>query len=267
MIRRIVSITGLSLLFLSPTAAQFGVGGGRGGRAKGASFQELNEQAKKVQQEGGAAAGMDMGAMESMWGDAMEAFKDPEMMKQMEEAMKMLEDMTPEQLEQQMQQAMKMLTDGDMMKEMIKQMDVEQFVAHLEETGSLPAGEAQKLREDPAYFQQKLQETMENLSTLFQDPEIIKSATDMMTGMKEVMNNPGVLDEMTEMLMKDMSDDKIEEARLEILASPDAMGGLFDSEDMQDILKDPKKWRDSVREGQGMLGSDSKGAGVASGEL
>eukprot|EP00538_Stauroneis_constricta_P002734 CAMPEP_0119553344 /NCGR_PEP_ID=MMETSP1352-20130426/6116_1 /TAXON_ID=265584 /ORGANISM="Stauroneis constricta, Strain CCMP1120" /LENGTH=261 /DNA_ID=CAMNT_0007599735 /DNA_START=65 /DNA_END=850 /DNA_ORIENTATION=+ len=259
MIRKIFSVTGISLLLVAPAAAQFGVGGGRGA-SKGATFQELNEQAKQMQQGGGAAAGGV--ATEDVWANAMKAFDDPAMAKQMEEAMKMMENMTPEQLQKQMEDAMKMLTDGDLMQQMMSNMNKDELFQYLEQTGSVPPAELAKMKTDPEYFELKMKESMEQMGSLLQNPDVLKGASQMMEGMKEMMNDPSALNDMMKAMTQEMSDEQIEEARLKILADPGGMGAMFEAEEMQDILKDPKKWRESVKEGQGMMtGQDGSIAG------
>lgn len=69
-------------------------------------------------------------------------------------------------------------------------------------------------------------------------------------------------------------DDKIEEARLQLLNDPNMAGNkavsdMFGSEEMKEILNDPAMWRKSVKEGQKMLmgEGDAGGVGVGMGEL
>ena len=91
---------------LQPAVAQFGIPG----KKKGSSFQELNEQAKQMQAgEGGAAGGM--GDLSKLMGDL-----DPKMLEEMaqlgsqfDEVMKLMAQMSPEELEKQMKDAMEML--------------------------------------------------------------------------------------------------------------------------------------------------------------
>lgn len=68
-------------------------------------------------------------------------------------------------------------------------------------------------------------------------------------------------------------DDKIEEARMQLLSDPSVAGNkaisdMFGSEQMKEILNDPVKWKKSVKEGQKMLtGGGNKPAVVGMGEL
>jgi hypothetical protein len=219
-------------------------------------------------QEGGAPdmGGMgDMKKMQEMFGSAFDAFGDPDMVKQMEDAMEMLSKMSPEDMEKQMTDAMAMLTDSSMMEEMMKGMDKGQLLKYLEESGVVPPEELAKLKADPEYFELKMVESFDQMKGLLDNPEVMKAAAETIGGLSELYKNPSLLTDLMEGLAADFSsDEKIEEARLQLLSNPD-VGGLkemFESEEMQDILSDPAKWRQSVKEGQGML---NQGAGV--GEL
>jgi hypothetical protein len=92
----------------------------------------------------------------------------------------------------------------------------------------------------------------------------------------DILNNPDLLGQVAKgmgaaaKLLKDPSgllnsiaselgdDTKIEEARLSILNGENpALAAMFDLPDMKEILSDPKKWRETVKEGtQNMLGND-----------
>jgi phosphotransacetylase len=187
---------------------------------------------------------------------------DPRVMQEMAD---MLSKMTPEQLEAQMQEAMKMITSGDMMKTLMGQSD--EILKVLAETGAVPPDEIAKFKADPEYFEQKMQESFSQMQGILNDPAIMKAATETMGGLTELLQNPGLIDDMLKGLMSDFGDDEaIEKARLTLLTDPESMGHpmmkeMFASEEMQEILKDPVKWRESVKEGQGMM----QGAGV--GEL
>jgi hypothetical protein len=72
--------------------------------------------------------------------------------------------------------------------------------------------------------------------------------------MQELMGDPDALASLMGEALAD--DDKIEEARLELLRGDNpALSAMFDNAEMQEILKDPIKFRDQVKEGQkGMMG-------------
>lgn len=249
------------MLFATPVVGQFGVGGNR---KKGGSFQELNEQAKKMQ-DGGFG---DMPDLSKLMGDL-----DPKMVEelaglgeQFDEVMQLMASMSPEDLQKQMKDAMDMLKSGDMMKGMLENQD--EIIKALEEAGQVDAEEIAKFKKDPEYFEQKMKESFDQMSSLFGDPDVLKMATESMQGLSELYNNPDALTDMMADLFKDFDDDdKIEEVRQMYLNNPElgnpALEELFAGEDMQEILKDPKKWRESVKEGQGLLNKGfAGGAGV-----
>ena len=239
---------------LQPTLAQFGLG-----KKKGGSFQELNEQAKKMID---GDAGLDLS---KLMGDI-----DPKMLEDMaglgahlDEVMKVLADMSPEELEKQMKDAMQMLQSGDMMQNLLQNQG--EILKTLEETGQVDPEELAKFKTDPEYFEQKMKDSFEQMASLFSDPEVLKMATKSMAGLSDLYNNPDKLGDLMSDLFKDFEDDeKIEEVRKMLLESPDlgSFGELFNNDEMKEILKDPVKWRETVKEGQGLL---QNGAGV--GEL
>lgn len=221
----------------------------------------------------GGMAGMD--DLYKMMGDM-----DPKVIEEMaalgpkfDEVMDIMSKMSPEELEAQMKDAMDMMKSGDMMKNMMDQKD--EILKALEETGQVDAEELAKFRADPEYFEQKMSESFEQMNQLFSDPNILKEATDNMAGLSDLYQNPGAMDEMMAELLQDFDDDeKIEEVRQMFLENPElghpGLAQMFDSDEMKEILNDPKKWRDSVKEGQGLLnqgigGDAPKGARV--GEL
>ncbi len=219
----------------------------------------MNEQAKKLQE--GGDLGLDLS---KMMGDF-----DPKMLEQMtglgdqlDEVMKMMAEMSPEELEKQMRDAMEMLQSGDMMQNLLQHQG--EILKTLEETGQVDAEELAKFKKDPEYFEQKMKDSFEQMATLFKDPEVLKLATDSMAGITDLYKNPGKMQEMMSEMFKDFDDDeKIEEVRQMLLESPDlgSLGELFNNDDMQGILKDPKKWRETVKEGQGLLNGGAAGMG------
>lgn len=246
---------------MQPAAAQFGLG-----KKKGATFQELNEKAKEMETGAGAAGGGDLGGLADMFGDL-----DPSQLEELaglgdyfDEVMDIMGKMTPEELEKQMQDAMEMLASGDMMQNMLGMQD--EIIKSLEESGQVTPEEVAKFKADPEYFEQKMKESFGQMQELFSDPETLKAATEGIKGISDFMQNPGKADELLEQLLGDFdNDEKIEEVRLQLLQNPDlgipGLGDAFNTPEMKEILSDPKQWRDSVKEGKGLL----SGAGV--GEL
>jgi hypothetical protein len=250
-------------------------------RKKAASFEDLNEQAKKKQDDGFGMEGMDMAAIQKMmegadadqiqklWKDAL---KDPETMKQMEamggkftEAIEELAKMTPEQLVSQMQEAMQMLTDDSMADRIVQQKD--EVLKSLEQSGMVTPEELARFKTDPDYFELKMRESFDQMKGIFNDPQAMKGALDAMASGGENM-----MSDMAKMFSEGLdSDEKIEEARLEVLKNPELMDNpmlkpMFDTPEFKELIKDPKKWRESIKEGQkAFAGGLGQGAGV--GEL
>lgn len=225
--------------------AQFGVAGGK---KKGSTFQELNEQAKQMQDDGG------IGDLSKLMGNI-----DPKMLEEMaglgdqlDLVMKMMAEMSPEELEKQMKDAMEMLQSGDMMKNMLEHQD--DILTTLEQSGQIDPDELAKFKADPEYFEQKMKDSFEQMGALFSDPEMLKLATESMAGLGALYKNPEKMNEMMAEMMKEFSsDEKIEEVRQMLLGSPDDLGAyaeMFDNPEMKEILSDPQKWRETVKEGQ-----------------
>lgn len=266
MARGMLRLLGVGSLLFSPCVAQFGVPQ----KKKGTSFQEVNEAAKDQMMKGDLDmdmfANMDIAQMQQLMADAL---KDPEMMQYMEQlsanAMAELENMTPEKIMETMEQ----ITSGDMIEKTLGQKD--EVLATLEATGMVPPEEIARYKADPAAFEKDIKDAFNQMNDLFTNPEMVGSVMDMMKGMGSVMANPeAALGELAKVMAGELDDDdKIEEARLQLLQNPDLAGGalsaIFDTDEMREILNDPEKWKQSVKEGQGMLLGGAGGAGV--GEL
>lgn len=255
--------------------AQFGIPM----KKKGSSFQDLQEQAAGKDGDGlpgmgdmGDLAkmfeGVDMEQMQELWKNAL---NDPETMKQMEsmgakmgEAMEELSKMTPEQMQQQMQEAMEMLTNGDMTEQILGKKD--EVLASLEASGMVSAEELAKFKADPKYFEEKMRESFGQMKDVFSDPKMIQGAMDMMKGAGA--GGSDMMQEMAKAFSEGLdTDEKIEEARLEILSNPELSANpmlkqMFATDDFKEVLYDADKWRDSVKEGRKVF---TQGAGV--GEL
>jgi hypothetical protein len=264
----------LSFLPTQPAAAQFGVAGGR--RQANSNFENLQEMAKQQQDQqggdGGAMAGLgDLGDLAGL-GDLSklmeQAMGDPETMKMMEEmgsqfgaAMEQLAQMSPEEIEAQMAQAFEALSSGSMVDGLVE--NREAVLEQLATTQGVPPEELARMRADPAYFELKMRESFDQMKDVFNDPEMMQGMTAAMTGMKDLMGSGGdMLSEMTKLMASGelMDDDKIEEARLQILQGDfdenPMLKEMFQSEEMQELVRDPKKWRDSIKEGTQQLGME-----------
>lgn len=286
MISRTLKVAGVSSLALlacmpNPSTAQFGVAGNKRGAA---TFEELNKLAAERAEAGAAGmagledllgdlGGMDLGAlMEGLDPDTLqeliaEGMKDPaiqEMMNGMQGAMDELLNMDSEQLKAQMTEAMNMLTSMDMQQNIIDQQ--EEVLAMMEAQGTATPEEIAEYRANPELFAEKMSEAFGEMKKIFSDPKALDEVVQMMKGFGELMSDPkGAMSKLGAVLQDALADDeKIEEARLQLLSDPSAAGvANFDSEEMQEILRDPVKWKKSVKEGQRMM----MGGGVGMGEL
>jgi len=292
MISRTLKAAGVSSLALlacmpNPSTAQFGVAGNKR-KGGAASFEELNKLAAE-RADGGAAGGMarledmlgdlggmDLGAlMEGLDPNTLqeliaEGMKDPaiqEMMNGMQGAMDELLNMDSEELKTQMAEAMNMLTSMDMQQNILDQQ--EEVLAMMEAQGTATPEEIAEYRANPEKFAEKMSEAFGQMKEIFSDPKALDEVVQMMKGFGELMSDPkGAMSKLGSVLQDALADDeKIEEARLQLLSDPSAAGvANFDSEEMQDILRDPVKWRKSVKEGQRMMMGGGNG-GVGMGEL
>lgn len=238
----------VSTLCVSTVNGQaFGVGNRK--NKPGASFQELNEKAKNAA--GGGLADMDLDAMMKEMGidpsdlDAMNA--------NMDEVMKMMAEMSPEDLAKQMQDAMDMFMGEDMMANMLG--NSAEILQMLEETGAVDAEELAKFKADPEYFEQKMKESMDQMKELMNDPQLMSNAMEGMKAAQEMYNNPDALNDMMADIMKELTDEEIEDVRQMLVTGggdpmmKELLGDIDDS-----VLKDPVAWRKTVKEGLGMLG-------------
>lgn len=198
-----------------------------------------------------------------------EAFNDPEMMKQYEAAMKELSKMSPEELEKQMKEVLAQLTDDDMLKEILKQKD--QVIANLEATGSVPKDEIARYKTDDQYFEMKMRQSFEEMGKIFSNPDYLKAATEAMNSVADVISDPDKVFEALAKINGQMTDEDIETARLKFVSGEvqrDLFGDAFDTPEMQAILSDPTKWRESVREGyQNLLNAGTQSIPGANDEL
>jgi hypothetical protein len=188
-------------------------------------------------------------------------------MQGMQGAMNELLNMDSEQLKVQMAEAMNMLTSMDMQQNILDQQ--EEVLAMMEAQGTATPEEIKEYRANPEKFAAKMNEAFSQMKEIFSDPEALDEVVTMMKGFGELLRDPkGAMSKLGSVLQDALADDdKIEEARLQLLSDPSAAGiANFDSEEMQAILKDPVKWRKSVKEGQRMMGAGNA-AGVGMGEL
>lgn len=291
-----MGMSSLALLGLVvPASAQFGVGGNR--RKQASSFEEVNKMAAERMATDDAGG---LGGLESMFGDMdlgdidlgalmkdldpqmmqemmMEGMKDPamqEMFSGMQGAMDELMNMDADQLKVQMEEAMAMLTSQDMQQNILDQK--EDVLAMMEAQGTATPEEIAEYRADPAKFQEAMSQAFGQMQEIFSNPEAMDSVVQMMKGFGSIMQDPAAaMSKLGDVLQDALADDdKIEEARLQLLNDPSVAGNqavsdMFGTEEMKDILNDPEKWKKSVKEGQKMLMGDGNAAnaGIGMGEL
>ena len=192
----------------------------------------------------------------------------------MQGAMDELMKMDPDQLKVQMNEAMSMLTSMDMQKNILEQKD--DVLAMMESQGTATAEEIEEYRANPEKFSSAMEDAFGQMQNLLNDPKTLNAVVDMLQGFGKIMSDPeAAMSKLGEVLQDALSnDEKIEEARLQLLNDPsvagnEALSQMFDSEEMKDILNDPEKWKKSVQEGQKMLTGKrpDPGAGVGMGEL
>lgn len=198
------------------------------------------------------------GGMQDLQKRIQEAMSDPETQKYLEQmggqfakAMEEMAKLSPEEIQAQMAQAFEVMQSGEMLGGLVEQRD--QIIAQLETMGAIPADEIARMKTDPDYFELKMRESFDQMRDAFQNPDVLNA----ISSLKDMMDSGDeVLDEMTKMLSggEFQDDEKIEEARLQILRGDfdtnPLMKEMFESEEMQELLKDPIKWRESVKEGQ-----------------
>lgn len=292
------SLALLGLVMPNPAMAQFGVGANK--RKGAASFEELNKMAADRmdadKQVGSAVGGglegmlgdmdlgdMDLGALMKDLDPAMlqelvqEGMKDPAMMEMfsgMQGAMDELLNMDSDQLKIQMEEAMAMLTSSDMQQNILTQK--EEVLAMMEAQGTATPEEIAEFRADPAKFEAEMTKAFGQMKEMFSDPAAMDTVVQMMKGFGNIMQDPAAAMSKLGGVLQDAlaDDDKIEEARLQLLNDPSVAGNkavsdMFGTDEMQDILNDPVKWKKSVKEGQKMLmGEEPDAAGsIGMGEL
>mmetsp|Transcript_365 Transcript_365/g.868 ORF Transcript_365/g.868 Transcript_365/m.868 type:complete len:217 (+) Transcript_365:238-888(+) len=190
---------------------------------------------------------------------------------ELEEAMKLMAEMSPEDLAKQMQEAMDMFGGDDMMESLIGHQD--EILKTLEETGAVDAEELAKFKADPAYFELKMKESMDQMAEMLSDPALMANAAEGMKAAQNIYNNPDAANDMMADLMKQLSDEDIESVRQMFLTGGaddpmmKEMLGSIDTAELEDVLSDPVKWRKTVKEGLGLLGGASGTAGAGANTL
>lgn len=185
---------------------------------------------------------------------------DPDYMKKLEEsmaqfggAMEQMMKMSPEEMAKQMEEAMKLFTDEDIVENVLNQK--EEVLKSLESSGMVTEEELAKYKADPNYFEQKMRESFSQMGELFSNPDYVSKATEVMSGLGELLSDPDSMGDLASMLSSQFeSDEDIEELRLQLLSeefgeSIPGFKDLFDTEDIQKVLKDPTEFREMIKNG------------------
>lgn len=277
MIFRTLASIGVSSLLLSPVSAQFGVPQ----KKKGGTFEEMNQLAKdKMAGLDGAnlmeeLANMDPDEMMKIYKDAMNDPSTKQYMEQfgdgMAEVMEQFSKMDPETMKAQIQDNLSKLSSPDILDLVLESKD--EVIDSLLDQGLITHEQAEEYKNNPELFQKEMSASFEEMNKLLSDPDALNMAMDMMSGMGDVLSNPTeALKKISDAFESELGDDdKIEEARLQLLADPKAAGNpalsaLFENQDMQEILSDPIKFREQVKKGQEMIKETGTG-GAKYGEL
>lgn len=271
---RALKFIGTASLLASPVSAQFGVSSRKGG-----SFEEQREMAQQQMAGGGdmmeQLANLDPDEMMKM---IQESMNDPATMdylnqfgEGMGEVMEQIAKMSPDEIMQQMQENLAQMASPDILNSVLEQKD--EVLASLLEQGLITPEQATEYENDPAKFQEEMASAFNQMNELLSDPAALEAAMGMVSGMSDLLQDPqGAMGKMAEVFNDALGDDeKIEEARLQLLADPalagnPALASLFESEDMLDILSDPVKFREEVKKGKEMM-SNMGGGGAGIGEL
>ena len=240
---------------------------------KGGTFEEQREMAQQQMAGGGdmmeQLANLDPDEMMKMIQESMNDPATMEYLNQFGEGMgdvlDQLSKMNPDELMQQMQENIAQMSSPEILNSVLEQKD--EVLASLLEQGLITAEQAADYEKNPEKFQEEMASAFNQMNELLSDPAALEAAMGMMTGMSDLLTNPeGAMGKMAEALNDALGDDeKIEEARLQLLADPGAAGNpalasLFQSEDMLDILSDPIKFREEVKKGKEMMTGMGDGA-------
>eukprot|EP00553_Chaetoceros_curvisetus_P012463 CAMPEP_0204639944 /NCGR_PEP_ID=MMETSP0717-20131115/45187_1 /ASSEMBLY_ACC=CAM_ASM_000666 /TAXON_ID=230516 /ORGANISM="Chaetoceros curvisetus" /LENGTH=241 /DNA_ID=CAMNT_0051660217 /DNA_START=59 /DNA_END=784 /DNA_ORIENTATION=- len=238
---------------------------------QGGTFQELKEQAEK-----GGVGAMDadmMAQMANMDSNELmnmikESMNDPATMEYMEqfgqgmaEAMEQLASMDPDEMKKQITDNLAAMTSPETLNSVLDQSD--EVLESLLMQGLITEEQMIEFQNDPEAFQKQMTEAFSQMNEILSDPEALDAAMQMMSGMADLMSNPeAAMSKLAEAFSAELDDDdKIEEARLMLLADPNAAGNpaiasLFQNDDMADVMQDPAKWREHVKKGQRMMAGE-----------
>lgn len=264
-IRTLIKSFGVGCLLLAPTNAQFGIPQRKKG---GGTFEEMNQAAKD--QMAGLDGANAMDQLANMDPDEMmkmvkESMNDPATMQYMEqfgqgmgEVMEQISKMDPEEMKKQIEENLAQMSSPEILNSVLENSD--EVLESLLQQGLITAEQVAEYRNDPTAFQEQMSSAFAEMEKILSDPAALDAALEMMSGMASILGDPSeALKSIGEAFTTGLgSDDKIEEARLQLLADPSAAGNpalasMFENKDMIEILQDPVKFREQVKKGQEMI--------------
>jgi len=269
MVRGILKFVAIISILSTPVLSQFGV-------PRSGSFEELNEMAKD-QMGGGSMADLANLDYDELMKMVQETMQDPSMMEYIDglssgmgEAMEQLSKMSPEEIQMQMKDNLQAMSSPDMLNSVLDQK--EDVLNSLSDQGLITEEQKEEFLNDPEKFQETMAEAFGEMSKILSDPEAIDAVTKVMKGVSDIMKDPNeALSQLAQAFSEGLDDDdKIEEARQQLIADPENAGNpmlasLFEDDEMQEILRDPVKWREQVKKGQDMLTELGNDAAVTTG--
>jgi len=250
---------GSTRLFSQPVSAQFGIAGKRK-RAGGGDFQEQQQMAEQHNAAANGGAG-DAAGMAQLQELMMQALNDPAALKQFEslgagmaKGLEEFSKLSPDEVEAQMKLFYSTLTDGSLVDTVVNKRD--EVLKTLEATNAVPPEELEKFKTNPAYFELKMRESFQDMQQFFSDPSYLETVQKMHAAMKD----PSAV---TDVLKQELGDDeKLEVLRLQFLKGDHPLAAMFEGEEMQEILRDPVKFKETLKEGMealNLLGDSSGG--------
>ena len=221
-------------------------------------------------------AGMDPEEMMKMMQESMNDPATKEYMEQlgagMGDVMKELANMDPETMKKQIQDNLAQMASPDILDSVLQNKD--EVLDSLLAQGLVTPEQVAEFKANPALFEESMATAFSEMNNILSDPKALDAALEMMSGMANVLGDPSAaMKSITEAFDAELGDDdKIEEARLQLLADPNAAGNpglaaLFENEDMIGVLQDPVKFREQVKKGQEMIKGMGAGGGASMGEL
>lgn len=271
MLKNILKVAGVTSLLFRPAYGQFGVGKRNQG---GGTFQERNEEAKSGPSMGSSVDMLsELGNLDSneLMDMIRESMNDPSTMEYLEQlgqgmddVMQQLASMNPDQMKKQVTENLAAVSSKETLDLVLEQKD--EVLESLLLQGLITEEQMIEYQNDPEAFQRQMTEAFEEMGKILADPAALDAAMQMMSGMADIMKNPDeAVAKLAEAFSAELGDDeKIEEARLQLLVDPSAAGNpalasLFENDDMLEVLQDPMKWREQVKRGQKMMAGNGFG--------